>query len=63
MSNAGLQNMFCEKYLPILIVLCLCLKLHELGDIVEEGEDHNDTDVAPALTHTTLILLVFRLFF
>ena len=55
--------MFCEKYLPILIVLCLCLELHELGDIVEEGEDHNDTDVAPALAHTTLVLLVFRLFF
>ena len=34
-----------QKYLPILIVFCFCLKLHELGDIVEEGEDYEDDDV------------------
>ena len=48
--------MVCLKYfLPILIVFCFCLELHELGDIVEEGEHYEDADVAPALAHTALM--------
>ena len=53
--------MFYGIFSPILIVFCICPELHELGDIVEEGEDHNDTDVAPPLTHTTLVLIVIRI--
>ena len=46
---------YITSFSPILLVFCTCPKLHELGDVVEEGEDHNDADVSPALTHTALI--------
>ena len=45
---------FVTIFSPILIVFGRCLELHELGDVVEEGEDHYDTDVAPALAHAAL---------
>ena len=41
---------------PVLIVFGCCLELHELGDVVKEGEHNYDTDVAPALTHAALKL-------
>lgn len=47
---------FVTIFSPILIVFGRCLELHELGDVVKEGEDHYDTDVAPALTHAALKL-------
>ena len=55
------RDMFYGIFSPILIVFCICPELHELGDIVEEGEDHDDTDVAPALTHTTLVLIAIMI--
>ena len=39
---------------PVLRDFGHCLELHELGDVVEEGEDHNNGDVAPALAYATL---------
>ena len=53
--------MFYGIFSPILIVFCICPELHELGDIVEEGEDHDDADVAPPLTHTTLVLIAIKI--
>ena len=45
-------------YSPVIILGVLShivsLELEELGDVVEEGENHNDADVSPALTHTAL---------
>ena len=47
-----------KNILPAAIVKLLfvinCLEFQELGDVVEEGENNNDGDIAEALTTRTL---------